>query len=45
MDTEGASEKAEEFAESMNSQEAFENLPDDLRPATKVNFKETVWIR
>lgn len=42
MDTEGAEEKAEEFAESMKSQEAFENLPDQLRPSIRVNFKETV---
>lgn len=42
MDTDAAMIKAEEFTENMASQEAFENLPDEVRPKRRIDFKETV---
>ncbi|XP_022708875.1 GTP-binding protein 10-like isoform X2 [Varroa jacobsoni] len=44
MDTDAAMIKAEEFTENMASQEAFENLPDEVRPKRRIDFKETVHI-
>ncbi|OQR74218.1 GTP-binding protein 10-like [Tropilaelaps mercedesae] len=44
MDTENATEKFRELTESMANHQAFESLPDELRPTTRIDFKETVAI-